>query len=314
MKNTKMLTEGALMLAVFTILLLIFNYIPFLSLIAVAFLLLPFILYSAKYPLKYSFVLLIGGIIISALVGTLLLIPVAIAYGTTGMVIGYSIQRKKSKTFLYIAASIMFLLNTIGQYVVSVVFFKIDILKDTIKMVRESMNKSMQIFEAVDKGSSDQLMDQFNTVLNSFTILLPSLLVTASFLIIWILLSINLPIVRRFQIDTPKWNSFGDLQLPRSILWYYLITIILTLILKPEQGSFANTALANLNFVLQLLMLLQGFSFLYFYSYEKKWPKAIPVLIIIFSFLLFPLQYLVRILGIMDLGFNLRQIIKRKSS
>ncbi|MBL5814492.1 DUF2232 domain-containing protein [Bacillus sporothermodurans] len=157
-------------------------------------------------------------------------------------------------------------------------------------------------------------MDQFNTVLNSFTILLPSLLVTASFLIIWILLSINLPIVRRFQIDTPKWNSFGDLQLPRSILWYYLITIILTLILKPEQGSFANTALANLNFVLQLLMLLQGFSFLYFYSYEKKWPKAIPVLIIIFSFLLFPLQYLVRILGIMDLGFNLRQIIKRKSS
>ncbi|QQX27405.1 hypothetical protein JGZ69_07385 [Heyndrickxia sporothermodurans] len=39
-----------------------------------------------------------------------------------------------------------------------------------------------------------------------------------------------------------------------------------------------------------------------------------PVLIIIFSFLLFPLQYLVRILGIMDLGFNLRQIIKRKSS
>lgn len=308
-----MLTEGALMLAVFTILLLIFNYIPFLSLIAVAFLLLPFILYSAKYPLKYSFILLIGGIIISALVGTLLLIPVAIAYGTTGMVIGYSIQKKKSKTFLYIAASIMFLLNTIGQYIVSVVLFKIDILKDTIKMVRESMNKSMQIFEAVDKGTTDQLMDQFNTILNSFTTLLPSLLVIASFLIIWILLSINLPIARRFQIDAPKWNSFRDLQLPRSILWYYLITIILTLILRPEQGDFLNTALANLNFVLQLLMLLQGLSFLFFYSYEKKWPKAIPVLIIIFSFLLFPLQYLIRILGIMDLGFNLRQLIKRKS-
>ncbi|QQZ09435.1 YybS family protein [Heyndrickxia vini] len=313
MKKTKMLTEGALMLAVFTILLLIFNYIPFLSLIAVAFLLLPFILYSAKYPLKYSFILLIGGIIISALVGTLLLIPVAIAYGTTGMVIGYSIQKKKSKTFLYIAASIMFLLNTIGQYIVSVVLFKIDILKDTIKMVRESMNKSMQIFEAVDKGTTDQLMDQFNTILNSFTTLLPSLLVIASFLIIWILLSINLPIARRFQIDAPKWNSFRDLQLPRSILWYYLITIILTLILRPEQGDFLNTALANLNFVLQLLMLLQGLSFLFFYSYEKKWPKAIPVLIIIFSFLLFPLQYLIRILGIMDLGFNLRQLIKRKS-
>lgn len=309
-----MLTEGALMLAVFTILLLIFNYIPFLSLLSAIFLLLPFLLYSAKYSLKYSFLLLIGGILVSGLVGTLLLIPVAIAYGTTGMVIGYCIQKKKSKSMMFIAASIMFLLNTIAQYVISIVFFKIDVLKDSIKMVRTSIEKSMNILNTVDKGSADQMMEMFNAVIDSVTTLLPSLLVITSFLVVWILISINLPIAKRFQIEVPKWNSFRDLQLPKSVLWYYLITIILTIILKPTQGSFENTALVNLNFILQLLMLLQGFSFLYFYSYEKKWSKAVPVLIIIFSFLLFPLQYIIRILGIMDLGFNLRQMINRKSS
>lgn len=314
MKKTRMLTEGALMLAVFTILLLIFNYIPFLSLLSAIFLLLPFLLYSAKYSLKYSFLLLIGGIIVSGLVGTLLLIPVAIAYGTTGMVIGYCIQKKKSKSMMFIAASIMFLLNTIAQYVISIVFFKIDVLKDSIKMVRTSIEKSMNILNTVDKGSADQMMEMFNAVIDSVTTLLPSLLVITSFLVVWILISINLPIAKRFQIEVPKWNSFRDLQLPKSVLWYYLITIILTIILKPTQGSFENTALVNLNFILQLLMLLQGFSFLYFYSYEKKWSKAVPVLIIIFSFLLFPLQYIIRILGIMDLGFNLRQMINRKSS
>lgn len=314
MKKTRMLTEGALMLAVFTILLLIFNYIPFLSLLSAIFLLLPFLLYSAKYSLKYSFLLLIGGILVSGLVGTLLLIPVAIAYGTTGMVIGYCIQKKKSKSMMFIAASIMFLLNTIAQYVISIVFFKIDVLKDSIKMVRTSIEKSMNILNTVDKGSADQMMEMFNAVIDSVTTLLPSLLVITSFLVVWILISINLPIAKRFQIEVPKWNSFRDLQLPKSVLWYYLITIILTIILKPTQGSFENTALVNLNFILQLLMLLQGFSFLYFYSYEKKWSKAVPVLIIIFSFLLFPLQYIIRILGIMDLGFNLRQMINRKSS
>lgn len=314
MKKTHMLTEGALMLAVFTILLLIFNYVPFLSLVAVLILLTPFIIFSAKYSLKYSIVLLFGSIIISFLVGTFLLIPVAIAYGTTGIVIGYCIQRKKSKLTIYIAASLVFLLNTIVQYVVSIAFFKMDVLKDSIQFVRESMEKSMKIMDTFEKGYSDQMMDQFNMLVNSLTTLLPSLLLVTSFLVVWILLSINLPIAKRFQIEVPKWGSFRDLQIPKSVLWYYLITIVLTIILKPVQGTFENTALSNLNFIFQLLILLQGFSFLYFFSHEKKWPKAIPILLIIFSFLLLPLQYIIRILGIMDLGFNLRQMINRKSS
>ncbi|MGE6257616.1 YybS family protein [Heyndrickxia sporothermodurans] len=314
MKKTHMLTEGALMLAVFTILLLIFNFVPFLSLVAVLILLTPFIIFSAKYSLKYSIVLLFGSIIISFLVGTFLLIPVAIAYGTTGIVIGYCIQRKKSKLTIYIAASLVFLLNTIVQYVVSIAFFKMDVLKDSIQFVRESMEKSMKIMDTFEKGYSDQMMDQFNMLVNSLTTLLPSLLLVTSFLVVWILLSINLPIAKRFQIEVPKWGSFRDLQIPKSVLWYYLITIVLTIILKPVQGTFENTALSNLNFIFQLLILLQGFSFLYFFSHEKKWPKAIPILLIIFSFLLLPLQYIIRILGIMDLGFNLRQMINRKSS
>ncbi|GIN86723.1 membrane protein [Heyndrickxia sporothermodurans] len=314
MKKTRMLTEGALMLAVFTILLLIFNYVPFLSLVAVLILLTPFIIFSAKYSLKYSIVLLFGSIIISFLVGTFLLIPVAIAYGTTGIVIGYCIQRKKSKLTIYIAASLVFLLNTIVQYIVSIAFFKIDVLKDSIQFVRESMEKSMKIMDTFEKGYSDQMMDQFNMLVNSLTTLLPSLLLITSFLVVWILLSINLPIAKRFQIEVPKWGSFRDLQIPKSVLWYYLITVVLTIILKPVQGTFENTALSNLNFIFQLLILLQGFSFLYFFSHEKKWPKAIPILLIIFSFLLLPLQYIIRILGIMDLGFNLRQMINRKSS
>ncbi|MGE8204793.1 YybS family protein [Heyndrickxia sp. NPDC080065] len=314
MKNTRMLTEGALMLAVFTILLLIFNYIPFLSLISAVFLLLPFILYSAKYPLKFSFILLIGSIVISALVGTLLIVPVAIMYGTTGIVIGYCIQNKKTKSTMYIAASILILLNAIGQYIISIAFFKINVVKESIEMARKSFEQSAKIISAIDQGYSNQLMDQFNLVFNSITSLLPSLLVVTSFLVAWILISINLPIVKRFKIEVPKWNSFRDLQLPKSVLWYYLITMILTFFMRPEQGSFAYMALVNLNFILQLLMLLQGLSFLFFYSYEKKWSKAIPVLITIFSFLLFPLQYIIRILGIMDLGFNLRQHINRKTS
>nr|WP_278891781.1 DUF2232 domain-containing protein [Heyndrickxia oleronia] len=170
------------------------------------------------------------------------------------------------------------------------------------------------MLEGLGQGSSEQLMEQYNAFLDTITTLLPSLLVISSFVVVWILLAINLPIVKRFKIDVPKWNAFRELKLPKSILWYYLITIILAIIWRPEQGTYGNMALVNLNFILQMLMVLQGYSFVFFFSHEKRWTKAIPILIVIFTFFLFPLQYIIRILGIMDLGFILRQFLNRKSS
>ncbi|MES1044305.1 hypothetical protein BLX88_05830 [Bacillus obstructivus] len=314
MGKSKMLTEGALMLAVFAILLFIYNYIPLLSIVSVLFLLLPFILYSAKYPFKHALVLLIGSILISVLLGSLFLIPVALIYGTTGIAIGYCIRTKKSKFVLYMSASILFLLNAILQYIAFIVLFNKNILKVLITTFQDSFQQSAKILEGLGQGSSEQLMEQYNAFLDTITTLLPSLLVISSFVVVWILLAINLPIVKRFKIDVPKWNAFRELKLPKSILWYYLITIILAIIWRPEQGTYGNMALVNLNFILQMLMVLQGYSFVFFFSHEKRWTKAIPILIVIFTFFLFPLQYIIRILGIMDLGFGLRQFLNRKSS
>ena len=156
-------------------------------------------------------------------------------------------------------------------------------------------------------------MEQYNAFLDTITTLLPSLLVISSFVVVWLLLAINLPIVKRFKIDVPKWNAFRELKLPKSILWYYLITIILAIIWRPEQGTYGNMALVNLNFILQMLMVLSKDILLcFFFSHEKRWTKAIPILIVIFTFFLFPLQYIIRILGIMDLGFGLRTIFESK--
>lgn len=99
--------------------------------------------------------------------------------------------------------------------------------------------------------------------------------------------------------------------MPKSLLWYYLIIMVASLFIDPSDG-IAYTIAINLMFCLQFFVMLQGYSFLFFISDLKKWNKAIPVIIVIFSILL-PFASIVapfvRILGIIDLGFSLRKKI-----
>ncbi|PMX97174.1 DUF2232 domain-containing protein, partial [Pseudomonas sp. MPR-R5A] len=68
--------------------------------------------------------------------------------------------------------------------------------------------------------------------------LIPSILVMMSLSTAFIIQLIAFPIVKRFGVEVTKWNSFADLTFPKSILWYYLITIFATLMMNPEEGTF----------------------------------------------------------------------------
>ena len=70
MKNVHKLTEGAILLAIFAVLLLLTLYLPILGAVVNLFLSLPFIMYGAKNNRKSSLVFLVASIFISLIVGT----------------------------------------------------------------------------------------------------------------------------------------------------------------------------------------------------------------------------------------------------
>lgn len=108
--------------------------------------------------------------------------------------------------------------------------------------------------------------------------------------------------------------SFSRSATPESLLWYYLITMLLALFVNTDKNSFVYMAITNLFFILQFFILLQGYSLIFYIAHVKSWVKAIPVLIVVFSLLL-PIPIIttaVRFLGIIDLGFPFRETIKKK--
>ncbi len=54
--------------------------------------------------------------------------------------------------------------------------------------------------------------------------------------------------------------------------------MLVTLFIKMEQNSYLYMAITNLLFILQLFILLQGFSLIFYISHVKGWVKAIPII------------------------------------
>jgi uncharacterized protein YybS (DUF2232 family) len=312
-KNVRKLTEGAILLAAFAVLLLLTIYVPFLGMIVNLFLAVPFMLFAAKNDGKSIVVFIIASLLLSFIVGTIMSLPLTLAYGTTGVVIGYLIQKQKNMGVLFITGSLVFLINLIIMYVASIVLFKVDMITEMIDMMRESLNVSADLLKNFgNTQDSEKVLEQFNNGLNLIKTLIPTLFVLSSLFIVMIMQLISFPIIKRFGVKVEKWKSFKEISLPKSLLYYFLLTLLVSMLMNPEEGTFWYMAIINMTYILQFMIVLQGYTFIFYYFDKKGFSKAISITIAIVAFLIPIFLYIIGILGIIDLGFDLRKGFNKK--
>jgi uncharacterized protein YybS (DUF2232 family) len=285
---------------------------PILGMVTNLFLVLPFILFAYKNDRKSMLVFFVASILISMIVGTVFAIPVAISFGLTGLVMGDFIREKKSRETIYFGGSIAFLITVVMTYAISVAFFQVDFIDETIEAAKTSIESSVSIMESLGQTPNEEQMEELLAGIEAGRFLKPTLFVIAAFLAVFFIQLVSIPVAKRFQVEIMDWKPFRNLQLPKSILWIYLFSIIASMVFNPEEGSFAFMAIVNIAFLLQWLMVLQGLALIYFFSFAKKLPKVVPIMFTIGVLLLPQLLYIVRILGIIDLGFDLRKRLKSK--
>lgn len=313
MKNVRKLTEGAVLLAAFAVLLLITIYVPFVGMIVVLFLAVPFILFAAKNDWKSISVFVIASILLSLIIGSIMSLPLTFLYGTTGAVMGYLVQKKKSRVAILIAGSLTFLANTIIIYAVSIVFFQMDIINQMVDGMRESLTMSEDILKNFgNEAETEKVMEQFKNGLALIKTLIPTLFVLSSVLSVFIIQLVSIPIIKRFGISIEKWKAFKDISLPKSLLWYFVFTLLASMFVNPEEGTYLYTALINLTYILQFLMIFQGYTLLFYFFDQKGLSKSVSIIIAIVSFIIPVFLYIIGILGIIDLGFDIRKRFKKE--
>ncbi|QHJ69768.1 YybS family protein [Planococcus halotolerans] len=309
-QRTRQITNGALMAAVFTVLMAITVYVPIISLATLFFLALPVAWYSAKYPWKPSLLFSLATFLLSLIIGGVFAVPVALLYIPFGLMIGLSIYYGKSKLYMFMGSSIVWLISVMVQYVAMIWLFGINVIEEYITASKATLKTGSNWMERL--GGTEEQIEEYNetvgTMLTTFETTLPALIILSVFVIVWIHLLINLPILKRLGTAVPKFPPFADMKLPKSVLWYYLIVLLISLLSDFEPGTIVFLAFANAMVILQMLLFLQGIAFYHFYIQQEGWPNWVKAIVTVLAF---PLQAFTIIVGIVDLGFDIRGWVKK---
>ncbi|MDA1525456.1 DUF2232 domain-containing protein [Bacillus thuringiensis] len=310
MKNTKFITEGAALLAIYAMLLLISMYVPILGAVVTFALPLPFILLTIRYKLSSAFVIFTAALFITVIVSQPMNLVKTTMFGLIGIVLGYMYKKQKKPVEILMAGTLAYLIGIMLIYVASIKFFNIDLMKQMQNMFNESMTQSEKIVTAAGMPISKEQKELFVQMNDILQTVFPSILVMVSVFLSWITVIISGSALRKLKHDVIPWPKFKDIQLPKSIVWYYVIFILLSTFIKVEPTSYLHMVFSNLYVIFALLLVLQGLTFIAFLAHSKGFTKGVPIISFIacmFIPMLFPL---VTILGIIDLGISLRSKIE----
>lgn len=310
MRRANVITEGAILLALFLILMLLALYIPFLGAILLFVLPLPFMMFTMRHGLSLSIFILIAGSLLSIFFGAVTNLLIAFMFGLSGLVMGL-FYRRKQVIGAIIGGSIAYTVGFIIFYIGSIYLLEIDIVKDFFQLLKDSMEQSKAMVSEINPNLDvEKQFKAFEEALALIITLLPSCFVMGGIIFALITHHISMPILKRLKFEMPIFY-FKDIKFPTSVIWYFLLVSILMMIPGNQEG-FYYTAIVNLYYILMFLLIIQGYSFLFYYANKKGLSKGIPVIILIVSFLIPIFLYLVRILGIIDLCFPLRDKITKK--
>jgi uncharacterized protein YybS (DUF2232 family) len=311
-KNTYVLTEGAIQLAIFVVLFLASLNIPLLGAFAALFLSLPFIIFTIRHGIRNGLLLLFISLIVSLVVGSIFSVPIAFMFGMSGVVIGSLLSKMKNHYIILLAGTVAFLIGIIVDYVISVVFLQFDVIKESMSLLSNAFDQAFKLMEATGKQPPKELMDRFNERLEFIGYMTPTFFVIAASVLSYLTILVSIPILKRLRIEVSAWPPFRHIVFPKSLIWYYLIVVIIATFFPIEKGTFVYIAILNIYYLLQILMLIQGFSFIYYVSHQKGLARGIVGVFTIISFMIPFFLYLIAILGIIDLGFELRKHINNK--
>ncbi len=307
MKDTRVLTEGAILASLFAIILLITIYVPLIGTITFWALPLPFVVYVVRRGLKPGLALTVIACLLTLVVGGITTVPAALIFGTAGMVVGELFRRKRSGFAVLIGVGLIYTLHMLIVYLCLVLIVGQDPMKMSIDLMKEQMRMTESMFSSFGQAPG-QSFEQMMKMIDQLVYLAPFMLVSISVVLALLTVLLSKLLLRRLGHEVNGLPPFREWKFPRSLLWYYLIVLVFAM-MGAEEGTMMYVAIFNLFPLLEMILAIQGFAFIFYYCYEKKVATAVPVILVIAGLIIAPLLSVVRILGIIDLGFDLRKRI-----
>lgn len=292
-------------------LLLLLSFATPLSIITIFVLLLPVVILYATQTLR-AFLLHIAVVWMAVFVilGPTIL-PLAIYFIIPALVMGHLYKKRASAYKVVIAGAGTILMQCLLLLLISTLLFDFNLTASIEEVVIALMEPLQNMTEnpLSGSGAAGLWSPELAYELSSLTArMVPFTLTVCSLVLAAITHMIARPSLNSMGHTVPSLPPIRDWKLPRSLVWYYLITVLLTIFGgSTVMEGFVGTILLNLSPLLNFLFMIQAASFFFFMAYHRRWNPAIPILLIIVMFFI----PILRIVGILDIATPLREFVTR---
>ena len=267
--NSSYLTYGAMMIALYAILLAIALYIPVFGALISLVVPLPIAWYSAKFERQQGIMVTIVALVISFIIGAGLVgLLFGLLVAPLGFIMGDALRRKRSKLYMLMTTSIYLMFVTLFQYMISILMLNINVIEEFfvgLEIYYEQISKTLATLGQETEWFDQMAVESMKIIQN----IMPTYFIVAMMVTALVYLSVNLPILKKLKIQIPRFSKFREFQLPRAVLWYYLIVSIVSLFVSVEIGTFGFMVLINASFLLRGLLFLQGVSLIHYYFHVQ---------------------------------------------
>lgn len=222
-----------------------------------------------------------------------------------GVVIGELYRRKYPAFGVFAGAALSTVSAVIILYLGAMLLLDVDLVGEFQDAMTESAEMSEQLLMIADGGSTDALEGVYDLI-DEIPVIAPAMFIILGVSFAFLVQIVTGGIMRNRGYEVNRFPPLRNWYFSKSFIWYYLFMYIFILI-DLDQGTPLYTVVSNLRPILEIVMIIQGFALIFYYFYHKGKSMALPLAIMIVTFL-FPLfLQFVRILGIIDLGFDLRK-------
>lgn len=302
MKSTRFITEGAVLLAFYSVMLLLLTNVPFLSIVLTYLMPLPFILFSLKYSIKESLLMVCVALGLTLVITQASFILGTFMFSTVGVSIGYQLKKERSKGEVLLTSTFLYLIHIVLIYLIVQIMFDINISNSITTRMNELIETSKNLSSSLGLSNNEKGYKNLTAAIKIIPVIIPSMLLMLGFSMAFLTQLLTFPFIKRLGFKTPKFKPFREFRLPLGFMWFYLIIMILSFF-ESRPNGFLYTSVMNLAYVLQILVITQGFAAIFYFSHLRKLSKAVPILILIASLLINGLIYIVLLIGIVSIGF-----------
>ncbi|SDK22597.1 YybS family protein [Sediminibacillus albus] len=309
MDNQNLIKEGAVIAVLYILLLFVTLFVPLIEIVTLFLLPLPFIVFTARHGWKSASGLAVIIGLASVLILSLAALPLVLLTVIGGLMIGSAVSQNLTAYETWARGTVGFVIGLVLTFLTVQWLFSLNIISEMNKSINESIEQSQQILTDFGMAFSSENLQTITDQMRQILDLLPVILVVIAMLLGLASQWIGYKTLRLLDKRELAFPPFREFRLPVSLVWIYFAALVVTW-LYGDTESLWYVGAVNVTNLAGIFVALQGLSFIFFYTFKKGKSKAIPIITIIIT-ILFPFigLYLLRILGIIDLGFSLRDRI-----